>query len=165
MSFVILYRILKKLIPVTNQDRVRGEGRVNPIYLAVLLKRVDCLRALLKDGYSTDTQTYLDYTSPLEMAFSCYSSSSNIKHVRENIEILLNAGAPVVMEIYTHALGRATYLPPNLPMVLEYIGLPRRDRLGELAQIALTKMSNVSYWLPLLLKAGMDPMLLLQDKM
>ncbi|XP_056626543.1 ankyrin repeat and SOCS box protein 3 [Triplophysa dalaica] len=156
--------ILKKLIPLTNRVCDRGEEKVSPVYMAVLFMHPDILRALLKEGYSPDAQRCpFDYSCPLDMALQCYCRRYDMNQGREINLILLNAGAHVCMDVYTYALEGNEH--EHLPLILEHAGLPQGDRLGELAQSALSKMRTASYWLPLLLKAGMDPMLLLQDKM
>ncbi|XP_059386232.1 ankyrin repeat and SOCS box protein 3 isoform X2 [Carassius carassius] len=77
--------------------------------------------------------------------------------------MLLAAGAYVSMGIYAFALQGQ--VPEHLPLILEHAGLPQGERLKDLARRALAEMQSASFWLPLLLKAGMDPMLLLQLKM
>ncbi len=77
--------------------------------------------------------------------------------------MLLAAGAHVSMGIYAFTLQG--HVPEHLPLILEHTGLPQGARLEELAHRAIGEMQSASFWFPLLLKAGMDPMLLLQDKM
>lgn len=55
--------------------------------------------------------------------------------------------------------------PEHLSLILKYSGLPKGEQLEELVQAALSKVARASFWLPLLLKAGLDPLLLLQQKM
>uniref|UniRef100_A0A672NFZ4 Ankyrin repeat and SOCS box containing 3 n=1 Tax=Sinocyclocheilus grahami TaxID=75366 RepID=A0A672NFZ4_SINGR len=159
--------ILEKLIPVTKRECDRGEGKVSPVYLAVLSGQADSLRALLKKGYSPDAQScrQFGYSCPLDMALWCnsWNLNSECHQIREITLMLLAAGAHVRMGIYAFALQG--HVPEHLPLILEHAGLPRGDRLEELAHRAIGEMQSASFWLPLLLKAGMDPMLLLQDKM
>lgn len=91
------------------------------------------------------------------------SLDSEYHQTREITLMLLAAGAHVSMGIYAFALQG--HVPEHLPLILEHAGLPQGNRLGELANRALAELQSASFWLPLLLKAGMDPMLLLQDKM
>ncbi|XP_026132743.1 ankyrin repeat and SOCS box protein 3 [Carassius auratus] len=159
--------ILEKLIPVTKRECDRGEGKVSPVYLAVLSGQADSLRALLKKGYSPDAQNcrQFGYSCPLDMALWCNSWNLNSERhqIREITLMLLAAGAHVSLGIYAFALQG--HVPEHLPLILEHAGLPQGDRLEELAHRAIGEMQSASFWLPLLLRAGMDPMLLLQDKM
>uniref|UniRef100_A0A8C1GRU1 Ankyrin repeat and SOCS box containing 3 n=2 Tax=Cyprinus carpio TaxID=7962 RepID=A0A8C1GRU1_CYPCA len=159
--------ILEKLIPVTKRECDRGEGKVSPVYLAVLSGQADSLRALLKKGYSPDAQScrQFGYSCPLDMALWCnsWNLNSECHQIREITLMLLAAGAHVSMGIYAFTLQG--HVPEHLPLILEHAGLPQGDRLEELAHRAIGEMQSASFWLPLLLKAGMDPMLLLQDKM
>ncbi|KAG1931857.1 serine/threonine-protein phosphatase 6 regulatory ankyrin repeat subunit A [Pimephales promelas] len=159
--------ILEKLIPVTKRECDRGEGKVSPVYLAVLSGQADSLRVLLKKGYSPDAQScrQFGYSCPLDMALWCnsWNLDSECHQTREITLMLLAAGAHVSMGIYAFALQG--HVPEHLPLILEHAGLPQGDRLGELANRALAELQSASFWLPLLLKAGMNPMLLLQDKM
>uniref|UniRef100_A0A8C2DKJ6 Ankyrin repeat and SOCS box containing 3 n=1 Tax=Cyprinus carpio TaxID=7962 RepID=A0A8C2DKJ6_CYPCA len=156
-----------KLIPVTKRECDRGEGKVSPVYLAVLSGQADSLRALLKKGYSPDAQScrQFGYSCPLDMALWCnsWNLNSECHQIREITLMLLAAGAHVSMGIYAFTLQG--HVPEHLPLILEHAGLPQGDRLEELAHRAIGEMQSASFWLPLLLKAGMDPMLLLQDKM
>lgn len=158
--------VLEKLIPVTNRECDKGEGKLSPVYLAVLMRQVDSVRALLKEGYSPDAQSCepFDYSCPLDMALWCYSRrvTRDCQPIHEITQMLLAAGAYVGIDIYSFALQGNE--PEHLPLILEHAGLPQGDQLRELAQRALAEAKRASYWLPLLLKAGMDPMLLLQDK-
>uniref|UniRef100_A0A671SXC6 Ankyrin repeat and SOCS box protein 3-like n=1 Tax=Sinocyclocheilus anshuiensis TaxID=1608454 RepID=A0A671SXC6_9TELE len=149
-----LYEINFKLIPVTKRECDRGEGKVSPVYLAVLSGQADSLRALLKKGYSPDAQScrQFGYSCPLDMALWCnsWNLNSECHQIREITLMLLAAGAHVRMGIYAFALQG--HVPEHLPLILEHAGLPRGDRLEELAHRAIGEMQSASFWLPLLLK-------------
>lgn len=162
--------ILEKLIPVTKRECDRGEGKVSPVYLAVLGGHADSLRALLQKGYSPDAQScpQFGYSCPLEMALwtwldASWNLNSECHQAQEITLILLAAGAHVNTSIYGFTLQG--HVPEHLPLILKHAGLPQGDRLRELIDRALTEVKDASFWLPLLLKAGLDPMLLLQDKL
>ncbi|XP_030631346.1 ankyrin repeat and SOCS box protein 3 [Chanos chanos] len=159
--------ILERLIPVTNRECDRGEGKVSPVYLAVLSGQADSLRPLLKAGYSPDAQSckQFGYECPLDMALWCnsWSLDNECHQTREIAQMLLSAGATVSLGMYGFALQG--HVPEHLPLILEYAGLPQGDKLAELVQKALEEVHSAPYWLPLLLKAGVDPMLFLHHKM
>lgn len=102
------------------------------------------------------------YTQTLLSLYFCLSVTPDCKPIHDITQMLLDAGARVNMKIYSLALQGNE--PEHLPMILEHFGLPQGYQL-ELAQRALSHVNRASYWLPLLLKAGMDPMLLLDDQM
>lgn len=77
--------------------------------------------------------------------------------------MLLAAGAYISMDTYAFTLQG--HVPKHLPLILEHAGLPQGERLWELVKRALAEVRSASFWLPLLLKAGMDPTLFLQVKM
>ncbi|KAG9267996.1 ankyrin repeat and SOCS box protein 3 [Astyanax mexicanus] len=160
-------RILEKLIPVTSRECDQGKEKVSPVYLAVLSGQADSLRPLLRAGYSPDAQNcrQFDYCCPLEMTLWCnsWNSDSERHQSREITQMLLAAGAHVMMPTYVFALQGN--VPEHLPLILEHAGLPKEDHLKELVQTALKEMQSAPFWLPLLLKAGLDPTLLLQHKM
>ncbi|XP_072523822.1 ankyrin repeat and SOCS box protein 3 isoform X2 [Salminus brasiliensis] len=159
--------ILEKLISVTSRECDQGKGKVSPVYLAVLSGQADSLRPLLRAGYSPNAQSckQFDYCCPLDMALWCNSRNldSERHQSREIAQMLLTAGAHVTMPTYVFALQG--HVPEHLPLILEHAGLPEEDHLGELVQAALKEVLSASFWLPLLLKSGLDPTLLLQHKM
>lgn len=91
------------------------------------------------------------------------SLDSECHQSREIALMLLAAGAHVAMPTYVFALQG--HVPEHLPLILEHAGLPEQDHLGELVQAVLKEIPSAPFWLPLLLKAGLDPTLLLQHKM
>ncbi|KAI4897189.1 hypothetical protein NFI96_014894 [Prochilodus magdalenae] len=159
--------ILEKLISVTGRDCDQGEGKVSPMYLAVLSGQADSLRPLLRAGYSPNAQScrQFGYCCPLDMAlwYTSWNLGSECHQSREIAQMLLAAGAHVTMQTYVFALQG--HVPEHLPLILEHAGLPKEHRLGELVQAALKEVPSAPFWLPLLLKAGLDPILLLQQKM
>ncbi|TRZ04153.1 hypothetical protein DNTS_002580 [Danionella cerebrum] len=90
------------------------------------------------------------------------SLDSECHQTREITLMLLAAGAHVSIAVYAFALQG--HVPEHLPLILEHAGLPEGKRLQELAHKAIEEVQSASFWLPLVLKAGMDPMLLLQNK-
>lgn len=154
--------ILGKLISVTNRECDQGEGKVSPVYLAVLGGQVGSLRTLLKEGYSPDAQScrQFGHSCPLDMAL-CLDSEWH--QTRKITLMLLAAGARISMD--TYALTLHGHVPKHLPLILKHVGLPQHDQLGELVKRALAVVQSASFWLPLLLKAGMDPTLFLQVEM
>lgn len=89
--------------------------------------------------------------------------SSEFPQSREITKILLADGARV--NLATYILTLQGHVPEHLSLILEYSDLPKGEQLEALVQAALNKVAHASFWLPLLLKAGLDPILLLQQKM
>ncbi|XP_026858412.2 ankyrin repeat and SOCS box protein 3 isoform X1 [Electrophorus electricus] len=159
--------ILEKLISVTGRDCDQGEGKVSPIYLSVLGGQADSLRPLLREGYSPDAQNcrQFGYYCPLDMALWCnsWNLDGECHQSREIAQVLLAAGAHVSLATYVLALQG--HVPEHLPLILEHAGLPAGEELWALVQAALDELPSAPFWLPLLLKAGLDPSLLLKHKM
>lgn len=159
--------ILEKLIAVTERTCDRGEGKVSPVYLAVFSGQAESLRPLLREGYSPDAQSCSEfgYRCPLDMALWCnsWNAGGDFHQSREITKMLLADGACVSLP--TYMLTLQGHVPEHLSLILEYSGLPKGEQLEALVQAALNKVAHASFWLPLLLKAGLDPLLLLQQKM
>ncbi|XP_027033585.2 LOW QUALITY PROTEIN: ankyrin repeat and SOCS box protein 3 [Tachysurus fulvidraco] len=159
--------ILEKLIPVTNRECDRGWGLVSPVYLAVVSGQAESLLPLLREGYSPDAQSCKEfgYSCPLDMVLGSnfWSAGSDLHQSREITKMLLVAGARVSLDTYIMTLQGD--VPEHLPLILEYSGLPKGKQLEALVQATLSKVAHASFWLPLLLKAGLDPLLLLEQKM
>ncbi|XP_062859737.1 ankyrin repeat and SOCS box protein 3 isoform X2 [Trichomycterus rosablanca] len=159
--------ILEKLIPVTDRECDQGEGKVSPVYLAVLSGQADSLHPLLKAGYSPDAQSckQFGYSCPLDMAlwYNSWSLNGDFHQSREITQMLLAKGARVSLSSYTLALQ--SHVREHLPLILQHAGLPKGLELEGLVQAALDKVTSALFWLPLLLKAGLDPLLLIQEKM
>lgn len=194
--------ILEKLILVTDRECDQGEGKVSPVYLAVLSGQAESLRPLLREGYSPDAQSCREFgcCCPLDAALLCNSwkyeciktlfyifiqylywyyiyflysvhstspyplrAGSGFQQSREITKMLLADGAHVSLATYIMTLQGD--IPEHLSLILEYSGLPTGERLEALVQAALSKVAHASFWLPHLLKAGLDPLLLLQQKM
>ncbi|KAK3529075.1 hypothetical protein QTP70_016513 [Hemibagrus guttatus] len=159
--------ILEKLIPVTNRECDRGSGQVSPVYLAVVSGQAESLRPLLREGYSPDAQSCKEfgYGCPLDMvlASNFWNAGSDIHQSREITKMLLVAGAHISLDTYIMTLHGN--VPEHLSLFLEYSGLPKGKQLEALVQAALSKVAHASFWLPVLLKAGLDPLLLLEKKM
>ncbi|XP_053367679.1 ankyrin repeat and SOCS box protein 3-like [Clarias gariepinus] len=159
--------ILEKLIPVTDRECNRGEGKVSPVYLAVQSGQAESLRLLLREGYSPHAQSCREfgYSCPLDMAVCCNSLhlGNDFHLIQEIVKILLADGAHVSLATYILALN--SRVPEHLSLILEHAGLPKGEQLEALVQAALDKVANASCWLPKLLKAGLDPLRFLQQKM
>lgn len=91
------------------------------------------------------------------------SAGGDFHQSREITKMLLADGACVSLP--TYMLTLQGHVPEHLSLILEYSGLPKGEQLEALVQAALNKVAHASFWLPLLLKAGLDPLLLLQQKM
>uniref|UniRef100_A0AAY4EZQ2 SOCS box domain-containing protein n=1 Tax=Denticeps clupeoides TaxID=299321 RepID=A0AAY4EZQ2_9TELE len=158
-------RILQRLVDVTCRDCDRAEGKVSPVYLAVLGEKAASLRPLLQAGYSADAQPcpQFGYGCPLELwtGFKICDEQGSCDPEKEIVRSLLAAGAQASERAYVCALRHSEVLP----LILDYRGLPGGEDGAKLAKRALLEMWNAAHWLPLLLKAGMDPSLFLNCKM
>ncbi|XP_029313086.1 ankyrin repeat and SOCS box protein 3 [Cottoperca gobio] len=174
--------VLRRLIAVTDRVCDRGDGMVSPLYLAVQSHQSKSVEMLLREGYSPDAQDcthILGVRSPLSIALSCTSNKTN----SESVGLLVAAGARLSEEDWIHAL--ATDKSDLLQLILEHKWIPRRETLTrdcsashhhgktvlklqevrELLCVALNQVHFTACWLPLLLKAGLEPSLLLQPHM
>lgn len=174
--------ILRRLIVVTDRVCDCGDGMVSPLYVAVHRDQDTSVEVLLKEGYSPNAQDctqLLGLRSPLSLALSHTST----KPYSESVRLLVVAGATLSEEDWIYAL--ATDKTDLLQLILEHRWIPRPatltrscsvshhqgktflkvQELRELLCVALNQVRFASCWLPLLLKAGLDPSLLLQPHM
>ncbi|XP_023274698.1 ankyrin repeat and SOCS box protein 3-like [Seriola lalandi dorsalis] len=174
--------ILRKLIAVTDRVCDRGDGMVSPLYVTIHNSQIKSVELLLSEGYSPDAQNCthnFGLRSPLALAL-CQMSN---KPYSEIVRLLVAAGASLTEEDWMYAL--ATDKTDFLQLILEHRLIPRpetliRDctvsqhhgktvlKLQELRELLCVAQNQVHFaacWLPLLLKAGLDPSLLLQPHM
>ncbi|XP_053270395.1 ankyrin repeat and SOCS box protein 3 [Pleuronectes platessa] len=174
--------VLRRLIAVTDRVCDRDDNMVSPLYIAIHSHQSSCVELLLREGYSPNAQDCtrsLGLSSPLSFAL-CHSS---IQPYSESVRLLVAAGVCLAEETWVHAL--ATDKTDLLELILEHRLIPRPDtltrhcsveyhpgktvltlqELRELICVALSQVRFAACWLPLLLKAGLDPSLLLQPHM
>ncbi|XP_040923217.1 ankyrin repeat and SOCS box protein 3 isoform X2 [Toxotes jaculatrix] len=174
--------VLRRLIAVTDCDCGHIDGMVSPLYVAIYSRQSKCVELLLKEGFSPDAQDCthtLGLRSPLSLAL-CHTTN---KPFSESVRLLVAAGATVTEENWIYAL--ATDKTDLLQLILEHRWIPRPDtlikdcsvphhhgktvlklqELRELLCVALDQVHFAACWLPLLLKAGLEPSLLLQAHM
>lgn len=156
---------------------------VSPLYVAIHGRQSKSVKMLLKEGYSPDaqdcTQSLGLHHSPLSFALSVTSGL----RVSESVSLLIAAGATLSEDVWLHAL--ATDATELLQLILEHrwIASPetltqdcsvshhcgktllKLQELRELLCVALNIVRFAACWLPLLLKAGLEPSLLLQPRM
>lgn len=155
---------------------------VSPLYMAILRHQSKSVEMLLREGYSPDAQDcthVLDLRSPLSFALGHTSN----KPYSESVRLLVAAGASLSQEDWIHAL--ATDKTDLLQLILEHRWISRPEtltrnlsvphhhgktilkpqELRELICVALNQVRFAACWLPLLLKAGLEPSLLLQPEM
>ncbi|XP_063749574.1 ankyrin repeat and SOCS box protein 3 [Eleginops maclovinus] len=174
--------ILKSLIAATDRVCDRGEGMVSPLYVALQYDQSESLEMLLREGYSPDAQDctdILDIRSPLSMTL-CRTSN---EPKSELVGLLIAAGVSWSEEDWIYAL--ATDKTDLLQLILKHRWIPRQDtsprscsvplhpgktvlklpEVRDLLCVALNQVHFAACWLPLLLKAGLEPSLLLQPNM
>ncbi|XP_029934528.1 ankyrin repeat and SOCS box protein 3 isoform X2 [Myripristis murdjan] len=175
-------RILERLIAVTDRVCDRGVGMVSPLYVAVR-EQSNSVELLLREGYSPDAQDCTDILgirSPLSFALLVIS----YEPYSESARLLIAAGASLSEMEWIHVL--ATERTDLLQLILKHRWIPRPESLSstpsrgdwtegrtalklqelrELVCVALGQVRFAACWLPLLLKAGLEPSLLLQPKM
>ncbi|CAL8304538.1 unnamed protein product [Lota lota] len=175
-------RILERLIAVTDRACDRGEGMVSPLYMAVR-KASQSVELLLREGYSPDAQDcthILGFCSPLSFALSLTPDRP------ESVRLLVAAGARLNEDHWMHALALGN--TELLELILQHRrmpdpGFPERRRgapvasdrapgavlslqeLRGLVCVALSVVCSAPCWLPLLLRAGLEPSLLIQPNM
>ncbi|XP_041830025.1 ankyrin repeat and SOCS box protein 3 [Melanotaenia boesemani] len=167
--------VLRRLIEVTDRRCDCSDGSVSPLYVAV--HNHQSMELLLKEGYSPDAQDCsetLGLRSPLSLAL-CHTSD---KPCSDSVKLLLAAGAALSEKDWVYAL--ATDRTDLLELILEYRWIPRLEtgtmdcsnhrgrvvlKLQELRGMLCVAQSQVRFahcWLPVLLRAGLEPSLLLQ---
>uniref|UniRef100_H2T2M1 Ankyrin repeat and SOCS box containing 3 n=1 Tax=Takifugu rubripes TaxID=31033 RepID=H2T2M1_TAKRU len=140
------------LIAATDRVCDQGDGMVSPIYVAVNRHQSGSVRALLSEGYSPDAQDcthVLGLHSPLSLALMQAMDFFRFSSFSESVRLLVAAGAHLKEEDWLYALHEGK-------IVLEL------QELRELLCVALEHVQFAPCWLPVLLKAGLQPSLLLQ---
>ncbi|XP_054623108.1 ankyrin repeat and SOCS box protein 3-like isoform X2 [Dunckerocampus dactyliophorus] len=172
--------ILRRLIPVTDRVCDRGMDLVSPLYLAVQSDKLEAVELLLREGFSPygqDCTCLLGFNSPFSAALCSNFLLTGV------LTLLLEAGVRLSEKEWTHVftlhfeeslkevLTCRWILPPQI--LSDEFGVMRRKgvtvlRLQELRDmlcVALNNIHSAAYWLPQLLKAGLEPTLLLQPCM
>ncbi|KAK2820137.1 hypothetical protein Q5P01_023096 [Channa striata] len=174
--------ILRRLIAVTDRVCDHGDGMVSPLYVAIYSDQTESVELLLREGYSPDAQDCtltLGLSSPLSLAL-CRTSS---KPYSESVRLLITAGSTLSEEDWIYALS--TDKTDLLQLILEHRWIPRPEaltgkrsvpehqgktvlklkELRNLLCVALNQVRFAACWIPLLMKAGLEPSLLLQIHM
>lgn len=71
----LVCRVLERLLQVTERDCECSEGKVSPLYQAVLSERPASLVPFLRAGFNPDAQPCFGYASPLELALERYTNT------------------------------------------------------------------------------------------
>ncbi|XP_033031608.1 ankyrin repeat and SOCS box protein 3 isoform X2 [Trachypithecus francoisi] len=149
-------KILDLLIPLTNRACDTGLNKVSPVYSAVFGGHEDCLEILLRNGYSPDAQACLvfGFSSPVCMAFQKDCEFFGI------VNILLKYGARI------NELHLAYCLKYEKFSIFRYFlrkgcSLGPWNHIYEFVNHAIKAQAKYKEWLPHLLVAGFDPLLLL----
>ncbi|KAJ7404832.1 hypothetical protein WISP_143235 [Willisornis vidua] len=143
-------RILELLIPVTERDCDRGQGKVSPVYSAIGGGSRECLELLLERGFSPDAQECpaFGFRSPMCRIFE--------KECFHLAEVLLKYGITLrainLGQCLSHkqfALFRH-FLKLGCP-------LPSGEELPHFIHCSKKGQKQYKEWLPCLLLAGFDP--------
>ncbi|XP_071317753.1 ankyrin repeat and SOCS box protein 3 [Trachinotus anak] len=174
--------VLRRLVAVTDRVCDGGDGMVSPLYVAISNHQSKSVELLLREDYSPDAQDcthILGLRSPLSFAL-CHTPTEPYS---ESVRLLVAAGAALTEEDWIYAL--ATDKTDLLQLILEHRWIPRPETLSgdrpvsqhhgktvlklqelrDLLCVALNQVRFAACWLPLLLKAGLEPSLLLQPHM
>ncbi|XP_034049550.1 ankyrin repeat and SOCS box protein 3 isoform X2 [Thalassophryne amazonica] len=168
--------ILRKLIALTDRACDSGDGMVSPIYVAIESCQRQSMELLLREGYSPDAQDCSNLVGPLSpLSFALDLSSEGVSDM---VRLLVGAGATLKEEEWTSAL--ATDKTDLLQLILQHRWIPHPEtpspnRQGKmlltpqeretLICAALGQVQFGACWMPLLLKAGLEPSLLLHPYM
>ncbi|KAM9424295.1 ankyrin repeat and SOCS box protein 3 isoform 1-T2 [Pholidichthys leucotaenia] len=171
--------ILRKLIAATHRKCDRAKHMVSPMYMAVFHDQAECVRILLSEGYSADGQNCsraLGFTTPL-----CAGFGSATQQCTESMKLLIAAGATLVEEVWMHALHGCTTLLLVEILKHRYIpetqssshAAPQHDgkmplnqrEMKALLYAVQEQIRHSRVWISMLVKAGLDPSLLLQGYM
>ncbi|KAK0135690.1 Ankyrin repeat and SOCS box protein 3 [Merluccius polli] len=143
--------ILKRLVAATSREVSYAAGHASPVYEAV--QQPEMLDVLLSEGFSPEAQPWDD----------CYDVDSPLALV-----LLMRAGARLTHDCWKMCLEDIVILDLLLDERCEAKGKgPGATRLldGEeveaLQSVAALCSSEADYWLPALLKSGLDPAALL----
>ncbi|XP_057682123.1 ankyrin repeat and SOCS box protein 3 isoform X1 [Corythoichthys intestinalis] len=164
--------ILKRLVAVTERTCDCGQGQVSPLYHAVENRNTHCVEFLLSEGFSPDAQDcseILRLYSPLNVALKD-------RHSSETARMLLAAGAAlrknewVVVLTKTHPLQlvlehRWLYpprFPGDEPVTCGSKRALRPEEFADMWMMALKHPKSACKWLPPLIRAGLNPYLMLQ---
>ena len=76
-----MFRVLERLLEVTERECECSKGKVSPLYQAVLSERPASLAPLLRAGYNPDAQPCFGYTCPLELAMERFWNTDTHTHL------------------------------------------------------------------------------------
>ncbi|XP_061562551.1 ankyrin repeat and SOCS box protein 3 isoform X2 [Phycodurus eques] len=165
--------VLRRLVAVTDRACDRGEDAVSPLYLAVHGCRVASVELLLDEGFGPDGQdcaAFLCLHSPLSLALE--------RGYSEAAGMLLAAGAAVREKEWAPVFARDDADMLKLLLDHRWLYPPRLSsdeagrrsktalkmaEFGDMLMVALDHLKFAASWLPLLLKAGLEPELLLHS--
>ncbi|MBN3320245.1 ASB3 protein, partial [Atractosteus spatula] len=149
-------KILELLIPLTDRMCDMGKGKVSPVYSAVLGGHTECLRILLREGYSPNAQECLvfEILSPLCLAIS--------ESYMEMALVLLSSGARVLERHYVACLEEE-HLSLFRSLLEQGDPLPSGEHLEGFLAACVSAQRRSPEWLPELLLAGFDPVHLLSE--
>uniref|UniRef100_A0A3Q3KCZ9 SOCS box domain-containing protein n=1 Tax=Monopterus albus TaxID=43700 RepID=A0A3Q3KCZ9_MONAL len=150
--------ILRRLIAVTDRKCDRGDGMVSPLYMTVKNNHIKCVELLLKEGYSPDAQDcthILGLSSPLSLRATL--SEDNWMHAfitgeRDMLPHILEHRWIPRQEVYTMGFSS-----PHNHGKIELTQFELRDLLCAV----LSQAQFAASWLPLLMKAGLDRLCLI----
>ncbi|KAM4623391.1 ankyrin repeat and SOCS box protein 3-like [Polymixia lowei] len=160
--------ILKRLVAVTDRAIDHRVGMVSPVYEAV--DKALMLELLLNEGFSPDGQDcsdVYDVDSPLSLVLSYALDDFNCESMSDQMRVLITAGASVTKDSWDMCLAE----PLLLPLLLQHRQTTREEQqrkelfdpeeLRALQSVAFRNVIEADIWLPTLLKAGLEPSVLL----
>lgn len=149
-------KTLDLLIPLTNRACDSGPDKVSPVYSAVFGGREECLETLLQNGYSPDAQMCLvfGFSSPLCMALQKDCEFSGV------VNILLKYGAQLNELHLAYCLKYEKFSMFCCFLKKGCLVVPW-NHTSEFVSYAVKAQTKYKAWLPHLLLAGFDPLILL----
>ncbi|XP_032148032.1 ankyrin repeat and SOCS box protein 3 isoform X1 [Sapajus apella] len=149
-------KILDLLVPLTSRVCDTGLNKVSPVYSAVFGGHEECLEILLRNGYSPDAQACLifGFSSPMCMAFQKDCEFSGI------VNILLKYGAQV-NELHLAYCLKYEKFSAFRHFLKKGCPLAPWNHISEFVNHAIKAQTKYKEWLPHLLLAGFDPLILL----
>ncbi|CAL8282585.1 unnamed protein product [Merluccius merluccius] len=165
--------ILKRLVAATSHEVSCAAGHVSPVYEAVL--RPQMLDVLLSEGFSPEAQPcndIYDADSPLALVLSYMEDYGDEDDedllYSDSVKSLMRAGARLTQDCWRMCLQYLVVFDLLLDERCEAKGkglgatrLLDGEEVEALQSVAALCIKQADYWLPTLLKSGLDPAALL----
>ncbi|XP_057682121.1 ankyrin repeat and SOCS box protein 3-like isoform X2 [Corythoichthys intestinalis] len=161
--------ILKRLVPVSACSSDHLPGNVSPLYYAIESQNEDCVDYLLSEGFNPDAQDcseILGVYSPLHLVLleeDSYAMAPKLLMAGAALRITEWGFLLAETDLVELVLDLRWLYPPSFPgnKADEIKSVLRPEEFQDMCATALARPDLAQEWLPPLIRAGLDPYLML----